>query len=199
MTTMKKLMTLILGNTIASLGIAMTVNSGFGCFAITAANISFSNMFGISIGLAGMITETIMLLLATYKGEGIGVTAICNAVYGSLTVDLFMRLVPKHPIMILGLLILPIGWSLMGKAGLGDTGSNILMNAIMKSSGKSMGLIRGIEECVCVLIGFIGARQYVTIFTIILSLFFGYLMNLIYKLINYDPISIKHKFIIGGK
>lgn len=195
----RKIMTLIIGNIIASLGIAMVVHSGLGCFAITAANMSLANIFGITIGLSGMIVELIMLAIAIYYGEGLGWTTICNCIVGSWTVDLFIRILPTHPLMVIGLIPIVLGWAMMGSVGLGDTSSNILMNALCKRFHKPISLIRGIEECAILIIGLIGARNYVTLFTIILSIGFGYFMQVIYKVIKYNPIDIKHKFIIGRK
>ncbi len=192
----KKLTTLIIGNTLASLGIAMVINSGLGCFATTSANLAISNFFGISLGTAGMLVELIILLIATYKGEGIGITAICNAIYGSYVLDFFRLLLPTHILMVFGLLIIPFGWSLMGRAGLGDTGNNILMNALLKQTNKPISIVRSVQECVFMLIGFIGARQYVTWFTVALSFGLGYLLQFIYKLIKYEPTKINHKFLI---
>ena len=198
----KKLTTLITGNTLASLGIAMVINSGLGCFSVTSANLAISNFFGISLGTAGMLVELIILLIATYRGEGIGLTAVCNAFYGSYAIDFFRMLLPSHILMVFGLLIIPFGWALMGKAGLGDTGCNVLMNSILKQTNKSIGLVRGVQECLFMLIGFLGARQYVTWFTIALSFGLGYLLQFVYRLIKYDPTKINHKFLIqtsGGK
>ena len=90
----------------------------------------------------------------------------------------------------------------MGKAGLGDTGCNVLMNSILKQTNKSIGFVRGVQECLFMLIGFLGARQYVTWFTIALSFGLGYLLQFVYRLIKYDPTKINHKFLIqtsGGK
>ena len=192
----KKMTTLVLGNTLAALCIAMVINSGLGCFAVTSTNLAIANFFNMSLGTAGMLFELAMLLFATYKGEGIGVTSIVNAVYGSYVLDFFRMLLPTHPALVVGLLVLPVGWALMGKAGLGDTGSNIVMNALMKQTGKSVGFIRTIEECLFMLIGFIGARQYVTWFTVVLSFGLGYLLQFVYKLIKYEPTKINHKFLI---
>ena len=193
---LKRLTTLFIGNTLAALCIAMVINSGLGCFAVTSTNLAIANFFNISLGTAGMLFELAMLLFATYKGEGIGVTSIVNAVYGSYVLDFFRMLLPTHPALVVGLLVLPIGWALMGKAGLGDTGSNIVMNALMKQTGKSVGFIRTIEECLFMLIGFIGARQHVTWFTVVLSFGLGYLLQFVYKLIKYNPTEIQHQFII---
>jgi uncharacterized membrane protein YczE len=193
---LKKLTTLFIGNTLAALCIAMVINSGLGCFAVTSANLAIANFFNISLGTAGMLLELTLLLFATYKGEGIGITSIVNAIYGSYALDFFRLLLPTHIGLIIGLLILPVGWALMGKAGLGDTGSNIVMNALMKQTGKSVGFIRTIEECIFMTIGFIGARQHMTWFTVVLSFGLGYLLQFVYKLIKYDPTEIHHQFII---
>jgi uncharacterized membrane protein YczE len=187
---------LLVGNTIASLGISMLIKSSLGCFALTAGNIALANWCGITVGIAGMIIEVIMLLLATYLGEGIGLTSIVNAIYGSIMIDVFNLIIPIHPIMVLGILIIPFGWVLMGRAGFGDTGSNILMNALLKKYGLSISFMRGIQETVFLLLGILGAREYVTWFTIVLTFGLGYLLQFCYKIVRYDPTSINHSFLI---
>lgn len=193
---MKRMTSLLVGNTIASLGISMLIKSGLGCFALTAGNIALANWFGITVGTAGMILEIIMLLLATYLGEGIGLTSIVNAVYGSIMIDVFSFILPSNPLMILGLLIIPFGWVLMGRAGFGDTGSNILMNALLKKYGLSISFMRGIQEVVFLSLGLLGAREYVTWFTIALTFGLGYLLQFCYGLVKYDPTEINHSFLI---
>ena len=192
----KKLMTLLLGCTIASFSIACVINSGLGCFALTAANMSIANMTGLSLGTVGMIVDLSLLAIATYKGEGIGVTALVNATYCSYAIDIFHAILPTHPLMVLGLLIIPLGWGLMGRVGLGDTASNLVMNIFARETKFNLGIVRGVEECLFMLIGLIAAREYVTWFTIVLSLGLGYLLQYGYKLINYDPTKIRHKYFI---
>ena len=87
----------------------------------------------------------------------------------------------------------------MGKAAFGDSGSNILMNALMKSTGKSVSLIRTCIEFVFLAIGFLGARENVTLFTFILTFGFGPLLQLVYKCVGYQPTTVEHEFIIKGK
>ena len=193
---MKRMTSLLVGNTIASLGISMLIKSGLGCFALTAGNMALANWFGITVGTAGMILELIMLLLATYLGEGIGLTSIVNAIYGSIMIDVFSFILPSNPLMIIGLLIIPFGWVLMGRAAYGDTGSNILMNALLKKFGLKISITRGIQEVVFFTLGLLGAREYVTWFTIALTFGLGYLLQICYKLVKYDPTKIKHSFLI---
>ena len=193
---MKRMTSLLVGNTIASLGISMLIRSGLGCFALTAGNMALANWFGITVGTAGMILEIIMLLLATYLGEGIGLTSIVNAIYGSIMIDVFSFILPSGPLMIIGLLIIPFGWVLMGRAAYGDTGSNILMNALLKKYGLSISFMRGIQEVVFLSLGLLGARQYVTWLTIALTFGLGYLLQFCYGLVKYDPTEINHSFLI---
>lgn len=191
----KRMTSLVIGNTIASLGITMLIKSGIGCFALTAGNIAIANWFGLTVGTAGMIIELIMLLLATYWNEGIGWTSIINAIYGSIMIDVFSAIVPSGPLMALGILIVPFGWVLMGRAGFGDTGSNILMNALLKKFGWSISRMRTIQEIVFFSLGLLGAKEYITWFTIALTFGLGYLLQICYKLCKYDPTKIKHSFI----
>lgn len=195
---MKRMTSLLVGNTIASLGITMLIKSGLGCFALTAGNMALANWFGITVGIAGMILELIMLLLATYLGEGIGLTSIVNAIYGSVMIDVFSFILPSSPLMIIGLLIIPFGWVLMGRAAYGDTGSNILMNALLKKYGLKISYTRGAQEIIFLSLGLLGARNYVTWFTIALTFGLGYLLQFCYGLVKYDPTEINHSFIIRG-
>jgi uncharacterized membrane protein YczE len=194
----QKLIKLVLGNTLASFAISCVVKAGFGCFSTTAANMALANWFGITVGTAGMLVELIMLGIATYKGEGIGWTSICNATYGSLLIDVFLAILPQSPFMILGLLLLPIAWAIMGSVGLGENGANTLMNAILKHTNLNITVIRGVQEFILLLIGFIGARSMVTIFTVVLVFGLGPLLEVVYKWIGFDPTTVKHNYIIGG-
>ena len=195
----KKFIKLLFGVLLSSFSITMVIHAQLGVFPITAANIALTNWLGISIGVSGMLVELVILGLALYLGEGLSFTGIVNATIGSLLIDLWNPILPYHPLMVLGILLLPIAWYMSGSIGLGDTNQNLLTNAILKRTNKSMGLVRGIQEVLFMVIGLIGGKGCVTPLTIILSLFFGKLMSVEYKLLGYRPEEIQHKFIIKGK
>lgn len=192
----KRLLKLLLANTLASFAITCVVKSGFGYFSTTAANMALSNWFGLTVGTAGMLVEIIMLSIATWKGEGIGWTSIVNATYGSLMIDVFIFLLPESPFMILGLLLLPIAWAAMGSVGLGENGGNTLMNALLKHTNLSIGVLRGIQEGILLLIGFLGARKYVTLLTVILVVGLGPLLQVFYKWLKFDPTKVQHQYLL---
>ena len=195
----KKIIKLISGVILSSFAITCVIHANLGVFPITATNIAISNWFGISIGVTGMLVELLILGLALYLGEGVSLMGIVNATLGSLLIDFWNPILPYHPLMVLGILVLPIAWFLSSSVGLGDTNQNLLTNAILKRTNKSMGLVRGIQEVLFMVIGLIGGKGCVTPLTIILSLFFGKIMEFEYKLLGYKPEEVNHKFIIKGK
>ena len=192
----KRLIKLILANTLASFAITCVIKSGFGYFSTTAANLAIANWTGMTVGMAGMMIELIMLLIATWKGEGIGWTSIINATYGSLLIDVFIAILPESPFMIAGLILLPIAWAAMGSVGLGENGGNTLMNALLKHTKLNISVLRGIQEFILLAIGFLGAREHVTLLTIALVFGLGPLLQIVYKWIGFDPTKVKHKYLI---
>lgn len=196
---MSKLFKLLLGISLSSLGIAMVINSELGVFAVTSCNLAIASWLNIPLSLAGILVEIIMIAFATYKGEGLGVTAICNATYGSIMIDVFRLILPHHSILAFGLVLLPIAWIIIGRVGWGDNGSNILMNALIKSTGKSVRLIRTIEEILFITVGFIGAGEYVSLFSVLITLLIGPIAQFIYKIFGYEPTVIEHKYLIRLK
>ena len=131
---LKKLMKLILGVILSSFGITCVIHANLGVFPITAANIAVANWLGVSIGISGMLVELAILGLAVYLGEGVSLTGIVNATLGSLLIDFWNPILPSHPIMVFGILLLPLAWYLSSSIGLGDTNQNLLTNGIIKES-----------------------------------------------------------------
>lgn len=199
MTLIKKLLKLFSGIVLSSFSITCVIHANLGVFPITATNIAISNWLGISMGVAGMLVELLILGLALYLGEGVSLTGIVNATLGSLLIDFWNPILPYHPLMVLGILVLPISWFLSSSVGLGDTNQNLLTNGIIKRTNKSLGLIRTLQESSLMIIGLVGGKGCVTPLTIVLSLFFGKIMEFEYKLLKYDPTKVTHSYLIGAK
>lgn len=192
---MVKLIRLFTGVLLSSLGIAMVTNSCLGTYAITTTVQAIANWGAIPFGIANLLIEMGMIGYATYKGEGLGWTAIVNALLGSVLISTFLEILPQHPAMFIGIFIVPFAWALMGSVGWGDTGSNILMRALMKNTGKDIITIRTIEEVFFLTIGFLGARNLVTVFSVIITITTPLILKVIYSAIHYKPAEVEHHFI----
>lgn len=195
----KRLANLFLGVTIASLGIALMLNCDLGCFVETAVYKGVSIKLGIPLFLANILCQVIMIAIATYYGEGLGWTTIVNATYGAIIINLFHNILPHHAVLCFGGLLIPIGWSILEKARYGSTGTNILMKAIMKTTGKSLFKVRTVIESIFLLLAYLTVPQYVTWFTIALTFGTPILLKYVYKLLGHKPVKIDHDFIISKK
>ena len=191
-----RIIKLFIGVTLASFGSAFVLNSDLGCFVETATFKGLSLELGLPLFLVTMFFEFIMISIATYNGEGLGWTTIINATYGAVMINVFHKLLPHTPLGAIGALIIPIGWSLLETAQYGSTGSNILMKSLMNKTGKSLFFIRTIIETIYLILAWIFARQYITVFSIILVFTFPVMMTFVYRLMHYKPTNIKHDFII---
>lgn len=195
----KKLFKLILGTLLSSFAISLVINANIGCFSITSTNFAISNLLGLSVGVAGALVELAILLMAIYLGQGVSFTGIVNGVVGSLLIDFWCPLLPSHPLMALvGIVLLPLAWVFTESCGWGASNQNLLTLGLINKTGKSLTVIRTIQEVTMMVIGLLGSDK-VTLFTVVLSLFFGKLMSIEYKIAGYNPTEIEHKFIIKGK
>jgi uncharacterized membrane protein YczE len=118
---------------------------------------------------------------------------------GSVLIDVFITLLPVNKLMVFGLLLSGFAWGLQGMAGLGETNNNLLMTAILKRTKMTVGQVKAIQEVIYLIIALLGARQYVSWFTILLSLGLGYLIEIEYKIMKYEPTKVKQSFLIKGK
>ena len=196
---MKNIFKSLLGISISAFGIACVANSDIGCFALTAASKSLGNLTGIPFGVTYMLIEITFLTLATFKGEGVGWTAILNGTYGSLLIGQLHEILPHHPIMVWCVFLIPVGYSIMGKAGLGETGSNIFTTTIMKMTGWNVIITRFLVEMSLLGIGFIAAREYVTIYSLLITILAGLVIHYIYKWFKFKPTKVEHQYLIKIK
>ena len=190
----------LFGGTIgASFCIASILHSNLGAFATTACNISFSNWFPfLTVGMVGFLIELMIMLILIYLKEGIGLAGIVNMTIGSICIDIFNTILPYSPLMVLTLPLLGVFWCWVAQSEFGETNLNLLTTAIMKKTGKSISVIRTIQECSFLAIGLLNSNC-VTWFTIVLSLFLGKMLGIIYKMMKFNPTEIEHKYIIRAK
>ena len=196
-----KLLKLLFGQIVCSFGIALVLKASIGVFPISGTNLAFSGWFGISYGLANSLVEICMMLYAMYRGERIGWATLLNGFFGGFIVDGFVFILPTLPLTfrigmaMIGLVLLPLGYALVGSCGLGECGSCMFQTSLQKQFNKSTRFIRNCMELVFLTISLLGARSSITWFSIVLSLTFGTVMNTVYKLIHYEPTKVVQNYI----
>jgi uncharacterized membrane protein YczE len=192
----KRIFYLLIGTLLSSLGIAGVLHSTLGAFAITLTNKGLSQLFGVDIAVANFVTEGIMLLLALKYREGIGWTSIASMTLSGIFISFFDKILPYSPWLALLYFVAVIGWSFQGLAQFGHTASNILNEALMKCTGKSLAFIRLIMESIFLIIAWLTLPSMVNWFTILISFACPYAIKYIYKLFRYEPKEVEHSYLI---
>ena len=195
----KRIITILLGGAITAFGIASLVNSGLGCFGITAAYIGLSNLFGVPLTVISLVVEGLMSVYVCYKGEGVGLSSILACSYVSLLIDIFKLILPHHSLMVIFGICTMLGWAITASADLGEGPTNILTTTLVKSTGKSVAYIRTIIDAIYFIVALLTARQHITIVSIVLLFVTGKLTEIFYKLFKYDPVNVKHDYIVQLK
>jgi uncharacterized membrane protein YczE len=194
-----KVSKLLIGQVVTSFAIAMVINGGLGVFPITATNLAVCSWFGISYGVANMITEALALVYAVYRGEKFGWATLLSCFTCGALIDVFMGVLPTSYYLIpLGLICTPIGYAITGSCGMGENATCMLQTALQKQFNKSTGFIRTVMEVCYLIVGVLGARSSITWFSIVLSVTFGTIVNTVYKVMKYEPTKVKQNYIKLG-
>ena len=195
----KRVMLTIIGGAISAFGIASLINSGLGCFGITAAYLGLSKLTGIPFSMVSLIIEGLMIVYACYKGEGVGLSSILACSYVSILIDVFKVILPVHPVMIAFGICTMLGWAITAVGELGEGATNLLTTVLVKSTGKSVSFIRTIIEICYFVVAIITAWDQLSILTLILVFITGKILSMFYKLFKYDPVNVEHSYIIKLK
>ena len=194
-----KVSKLLIGQVVTSFAIATVINGGLGVFPITATNLAVCGWFGISYGVANMITEALALVYAVYRGEKFGWATLLSCFTCGALIDVFMSVLPTSYYLIpLGLIGTPIGYAITGSCGMGENATCMLQTALQKQFNKSTGFIRTVMEVCYLIVGILGARSSITWFSIVLSVTFGTIVNIVYKIMKYEPTKVEQNYIKLG-
>ena len=196
---------LLIGIIVSTFGIALVVQADLGAFPKTCLNIGLANCTGFSIGFASLIIEAVILIFNTTFKEKLGIGTILNACLSGYVLDFHLSYLPIALNMVsgvfmivIGMIIQSLGYYLITDCALGNTATNGFMMIIHKKTHSSILTIRTIEETVFALLGFVMGGP-IGFATVILSITFGSVMSIVYKLVGFNPDNVKHQFISLNK
>lgn len=199
---MKKGVTLLIGQLIMALGIAMVINANLGVFTITLFNLSLSNILNLGFGFTCMLVELLLMFICFCFKAKIGWATLFNGLLGGYFIDFWLLFLPSPTNILVRLLWLFVGCLgfiygtyMQGKISWGKTSSNMLTSIIRKRTGLGITEVKIIQETLFFVVGIIGAASHVGFATLFLVLFFGKMMDVIYDIVGYDPTKVNHKSI----
>ena len=194
---------LFIGLFLYALGIVCTINAQLGLSPWDVFHQGASNLSGITMGQASILTGLLIVILDWVLGEKVGIGTICNMLFIGLFMDLLMlnHLVPTFDNIIMRVIIMFFGMFIIGiasyfyiGAGLGSGPRDGLMLALTKKTNKSVRFIRNCIEFVVLVAGyFLGGT--VGLGTVIMVFGGGYFVQFAFKIFKFDVKKVNHVFI----
>lgn len=196
-----RLLRLIWGLFLYSLGIVVTLNAHIGYAPWEVFHVGLAKTTGISIGTASIMTGVVIGLIAVLLGEKIGLGTILNMVLIGVFLDMIIgfQIIPVLNNFPLGIMMLIVGLFIITLASYFYIGSafgagprDSLMVALTRITGLPIGVCRGIIELLAVFIGWrLGGM--LGIGTILSAFLIGFCVQVTFKLLKFDATEVEHE------
>lgn len=203
MTTIKPYIRLLVGLALYAVGIVLTILPALGLAPWDSLHQGLSLHFPMTFGIAGIIIGLIILVVIFFLNEPIGLGTICNIVLIGLMIDGLMQhdifpipeeLWVRVLMFFLGIVIICIAsWLYIG-AGMGAGPRDGLMLTIMRYTHLPVSTSRIIIEGSVALCGFLLGGQ-IGFGTIAIFLLVGPILQIWFRLVDFNPIAVKHNTI----
>lgn len=196
-----RLVRLICGLFLYALGIVVTINANIGYAPWDVFHVGFARAVGMSIGNASILTGLAIGLIALLLGEKLGIGTILNMLLIGVFLDMLLafEVIPVANNMLYGIIMMLIGLFIIGFATYFYIGSafgagprDSLMVALIRKTGLSVGICRGVIEIIAVFVGWrlggmIGAG------TILSAFAMGFCVQTTFKFMKFDATKVKHE------
>lgn len=196
-----RLLRLIWGLFLYSLGIVVTMNAHIGYAPWDVFHVGFAKMIGMSIGTASIITGVFIGIITVLLGEKLGLGTILNMVLIGVFLDMLLKfhIIPVANNGLLGVIMMIVGLFIIALASYFYIGSafgagprDSLMVALTRKTGLPVGVCRGTIELLAVLVGWrLGGM--LGIGTIISAFVIGFCIQITFKLLKFNATEVKHE------
>lgn len=198
-----RLYKLVFGLFLYALGIMVTINASIGYSPWDVFHVGLSKTTGLSLGTISISVGFLIIILTTILGEKFGIGTVLNMLLIGTFIDIIIKLdiIPVASNYIIGFIMLIVGILIISFAtyfyispGFGAGPRDGLMIALSRKLNLSIGWCRGIIEFVAAIGGyFLGGM--LGLGTIIFVVMIGFCVQYTFKLLNFDPKTIKHESI----
>lgn len=198
-----KLIKVIFGLFLFSLGIVMTINANLGVAPWDVFHQGLSRTFGITMGVASIIVGVFIITLDIVLGQSIGWASVMNILIIGSFMDILMlnNLIPRFDgfipnviMLLLGILVEGYGCWIYLSVGLGAGPRDGLMVVLTKKTGKSVRIVKSFVEVFATLFGYILGGS-LGIGTLIMALSGGQIFQFAFKTVGFDVKAVDHRFI----
>ena len=201
MNLLRRLIYLLLGTFILSVGIVMTMKANLGYAPWDVFHRGIAESIGISIGNTSIVVSLAICMIVLLFGETLGFGTLINIFAIGIYIDLLFSLIPEMQklvpsliMLVLGLFLCAIGSYFYIASGFGAGPRDSLMVVLERKTKLSIGLCRGlIEASVCFIGWLLGGP--VGIGTVISAFGIGVCVQIVFAIVKFDATSVQHETI----
>lgn len=197
----RRLIRIVIGFFITSTGIVLMIQAGIGLFPWGTLNAGLAASTQLTFGqwsqIIGLIVIVINMIFKMYPGIG----TLLDMLLIGFFIDLILAfgIIPSFHtplfqilICLIGLAVFSFGLYIYMSADLGAGPRDSLMVAVVRSTGKSVTIVKPMIEVSVTLAGLLLGGP-LGLGTLILALFGGKSLDLVFKFMHYDP-STRQQF-----
>ena len=196
-----RILNLIFGLFLFALGIVITIKANIGYAPWDVFHVGLAITTGLSIGVAGIVTGAVIVLLTIALGEKLGLGTLANMIMIGLFIDLIMwpDIIPiaNHfgvgiAMMLFGIILISVGSYFYIKSAFGTGPRDSLMIAMNRRTKMPVGVCRGLVELVATIGGwFLGGM--VGVGTVIFVIGIGFCIQAVFAIFKFDAKSVEHE------
>ncbi len=200
-----RLLRLIFGLFLYALGIVVTLKAHVGFAPWDVLHVGLAKTAGMTIGLASILVGILIVAVAFFLGEKLGVGTVLNMILIGVFLDLILKLnvIPVMNSFLTGVIILIVGLFIISLAtyfyigsGFGAGPRDSLMVALARKTKLPIGLCRGTIEVIAVVVGWkLGGM--VGIGTVIAAFAIGICIQITFRLLKFDAKKVDHQTLAG--
>lgn len=200
----RKFIRLMLGFILCASSTIFMLNSNLGLSPWDVFHQGISNVTGLTIGEANILSSIIVILIGILLKQRIGLGTLLNIIMIGKFVDIInnSNLIPIANNLWMGIIMMIIGMFVMGYGcylyigcELGCGPRDGVMVGLSSKLKKPIKIVRGSIEIFVLIIGIILGGKF-GIGTLISAFAIGYCIQIVFKLRNFDAVSLNHKSIL---
>lgn len=193
-----RLFQLVLGSFVSSIGIVMMLQANIGLEPWSVFQQGLEKATGISFGMASVVVGLAAIAIAVVLGESFGVGTIGNIILCGVLIDAVSAtgLIPQMtslaggvPMLLGGMELLVLGTWLYMASALGSGPRDALTVALVRHTGRSVGLCRTTMEVLVTATGWLLGGQ-VGVGTVLAAALLGSMMGLTFRLLRFRPAEL---------
>lgn len=201
---LNKSIRLIIGFILCASSTVFMLNSNLGLSPWDVFHQGISNVTGMTIGQANILSGIIVIIICIGLKQRIGIGTLLNIVMIGKFVDIIdeSNIIPIANTLYSGIIMMIIGMFVMGYGcylyigcELGCGPRDGVMVGLSSKLNRPIKLIRGSIEILVLIIGFVLSGK-VGIGTLISAISIGYCIQMVFKIKNFDAVNVRHKSIM---